>query len=177
MVTKFNNNTTSKAFLLSTRAGCLGISLVAANRLFLFDASFNPSDDLQAIGRIFRYGQVNPTYIYKFVMDDSLERAIFNHQIRKQQISKRTIDSENSPAYMSLRIAMASYFANQKVEIKSATYNGSDYVLNNVFTNFPNIFNAEPILHESLLINSNNDNLSLEEMKLAMEDYNSCFAI
>jgi hypothetical protein len=59
MVQDFSKDSAIKVFLISSLAGGVGINLVSASRVVVFDSHFNPSVDLQAIYRCYRYGQVS----------------------------------------------------------------------------------------------------------------------
>jgi len=54
-------------FLLSAKAGGVGLNLTGASRLVLYDSDWNPATDLQAMSRIWRDGQMRSVYIYRYV--------------------------------------------------------------------------------------------------------------
>jgi len=58
-------------------AGSLGVNLHAANHVVLLDASLNPAHDLQAIYRVWRYGQTKPVYAYCLVAHRTMEEKIY----------------------------------------------------------------------------------------------------
>jgi len=67
-------------FLLSTRAGGLGISLTGADTVIIFDSDFNPQVDLQAMDRAHRIGQTRPVTVYRLITQHSIEEKIVERQ-------------------------------------------------------------------------------------------------
>lgn len=71
-------------FLLSSLAGGVGINLVSANRLVMFDESWNPAINRQAIARVWREGQKKKTFIYRLVSTHTIEEKILQRQLLKE---------------------------------------------------------------------------------------------
>jgi SWI/SNF-related matrix-associated actin-dependent regulator of chromatin subfamily A member 5 len=65
-----------KIFLISTRAGGLGINLMSANHVILFDSDWNPQVDLQAMDRAHRIGQKKEVFVYRLISSATVEEKI-----------------------------------------------------------------------------------------------------
>lgn len=79
-------------FLLSTRAGGLGINLMTADTVIIFDSDWNPQADLQAMARAHRIGQKKHVSVYRFVSKDTVEEEILE-RARKKMILEYAIIS------------------------------------------------------------------------------------
>eukprot|EP00474_Spongospora_subterranea_P009786 CRZ10244.1 hypothetical protein [Spongospora subterranea] len=88
MVNEFQSNTDIFAFLLSTRAGGLGITLTAADTVIFFDNDWNPTMDAQAQDRVHRIGQTKQVTVYRMVCKGTVEERILKRAQDKFEIQK-----------------------------------------------------------------------------------------
>ena len=88
-----------QVFLISTRAGGLGLNLVSANRVVIFDPNWNPAQDLQAQDRSFRYGQKRHVVVFRLLAAGSLEELVYSRQIYKQQLSNIAVSGKMEKRY------------------------------------------------------------------------------
>ncbi|KAJ6261734.1 hypothetical protein Dda_2532 [Drechslerella dactyloides] len=84
-VENFNTDPTQFVFLISTRAGGVGLNIVSANKVVVFDPSWNPSHDLQAQDRAYRIGQRRDVEVFRLVCAGTIEEMVYARQIYKQQ--------------------------------------------------------------------------------------------
>lgn len=80
------------AFLLSAKAGGLGLNLIGGSRLVLFDVDWNPATDDQAMARIHREGQKRDCKIYRFLVKGALEERIWQRQVVKRGLTDSVMD-------------------------------------------------------------------------------------
>lgn len=83
-------------FLLSAKAGGVGLNLTGASRLILFDVDWNPSTDLQAMARIHRDGQKRRCRIYRLLTQGALDEKIYQRQLMKRGLADSVIDKRES---------------------------------------------------------------------------------
>jgi len=93
-VENFQNNEDIKIFLISIKAGGLGLNLTAADYVFILDPWWNPAIEAQAVDRAHRIGQDRTVFTYKFITKNSVEEKILALQRTKKQLADDLISSE-----------------------------------------------------------------------------------
>jgi SWI/SNF-related matrix-associated actin-dependent regulator of chromatin subfamily A containing DEAD/H box 1 len=96
LIDSFNQDKNLFVFLLSTRAGGLGINLTAADTVILHDLDFNPTNDEQACDRCHRIGQTKPVTIYKLVAENTVDHDIFKLGESKTQLNNAVLGKLNA---------------------------------------------------------------------------------
>ncbi|MNK67568.1 ATP-dependent helicase HepA [compost metagenome] len=96
IVAEFQQNTELKVFLISIKAGGVGLNLTQADYVFILDPWWNPAVEQQAIDRTHRIGQDKKVFIYKFIAKDTVEEKILALQNRKKSLANSLITTEES---------------------------------------------------------------------------------
>jgi SNF2 family DNA or RNA helicase len=96
IVKNFQENEKTRVFLISIKAGGVGLNLTEADYVFILDPWWNPAVEQQAIDRTHRIGQTKNVFIYKFITKDSVEEKILALQQRKLSLSRALITTEES---------------------------------------------------------------------------------
>lgn len=86
MVADFQRTNDIFAFLLSTRAGGLGINLTAADTVIFYDSDWNPTNDQQAMDRAHRVGQTKQVTVYRLVTKGTIEDRILQRARQKSEV-------------------------------------------------------------------------------------------
>lgn len=107
-VERFQNNPDISFFLISIKAGGVGLNLTAADYVFIVDPWWNPAVEKQAIGRAHRIGQQQRVFVYHFITRGTIEEKIRRLQEEKSSLARTFVNSENNilpadlDAYMDL---------------------------------------------------------------------------
>ncbi|EQC29088.1 hypothetical protein SDRG_13248 [Saprolegnia diclina VS20] len=78
-------------FLLTTKAGGIGVNLTGADRVIIFDPDWNPSTDMQARERAWRMGQTKQVTIYRLITSGTIEEKIYHRQLFKQYLMNKVL--------------------------------------------------------------------------------------
>jgi SWI/SNF-related matrix-associated actin-dependent regulator 1 of chromatin subfamily A len=101
IIDEFNTNTSIGVFLISTRAGGVGINLTSADTVIIHDVDFNPQIDKQAQDRCHRVGQTKPVTVYRLVAVGTVDESVFECALRKEALANDALsgtnDNESAP--------------------------------------------------------------------------------
>ena len=95
VVNGFQNDPLNKIFLISLKAGGVGLNLTAADYVFILDPWWNPAVEMQALNRAHRIGQDKSVFVYRYISSDSIEQKIVRLQERKSKLADTFIHSNN----------------------------------------------------------------------------------
>ncbi|RZL17814.1 MAG: DEAD/DEAH box helicase, partial [Pedobacter sp.] len=96
IVEQFQQDEQLRVFLISIKAGGVGLNLTQADYVFILDPWWNPAVEQQAIDRTHRIGQDKKVFIYKFIAKDTVEEKILALQNRKKKLASSLITTEES---------------------------------------------------------------------------------
>lgn len=96
VVKQFQEDKKTRVFLISIKAGGVGLNLTEADYVFILDPWWNPAVEQQAIDRTHRIGQTKNVFIYKFITKDTVEEKILALQQRKLSVARSLITTEES---------------------------------------------------------------------------------
>lgn len=99
VVDEFNSDPSQFVFLISTKAGGVGLNITSANKVVIFDPHWNPSYDLQAQDRAYRIGQVRDVDVFRLVSAGTIEEIVYARQIYKQQQANIGYNASNERRY------------------------------------------------------------------------------
>jgi superfamily II DNA or RNA helicase len=95
-VERFQNDASCRLFLISLKAGGLGLNLTAAEYVFLLDPWWNPAVEAQAIDRAHRIGQSRHVFAYRLIARDTVEERVLELQQRKRRLADAILTADNS---------------------------------------------------------------------------------
>ncbi len=94
VVERFQTDPTCNLFLISLKAGGLGLNLTAAGYVYLLDPWWNPAVEAQAIDRAHRIGQTQPVFAYRLIARDTVEEKIVELQKSKRQLADAVLEGD-----------------------------------------------------------------------------------
>ncbi|XP_004685632.2 PREDICTED: DNA excision repair protein ERCC-6-like [Condylura cristata] len=93
----FQQNKDYSVFLLTTQVGGVGLTLTAATRVVIFDPSWNPATDAQAVDRVYRIGQKENVVVYRLITCGTVEEKIYRRQVFKDSLIRQSTGDKKNP--------------------------------------------------------------------------------
>lgn len=96
-IQQFQSDSSYTVFLLTTQVGGVGLTLTSANRVVIFDPSWNPATDAQAVDRAYRIGQTQNVIVYRLITCGTVEEKIYRRQVFKDSLIRQTTGDNKNP--------------------------------------------------------------------------------
>ncbi|XP_055309986.1 transcriptional regulator ATRX homolog, partial [Sitodiplosis mosellana] len=169
VIDKFNKSPKARILLMAKKASGLGINLVSANRVVIFEPSWNPTLDAQSVFRAYRLKQVNSTYVYRFISYGGMEQKAYERSINKLATSKRIFD---------MSAVDRKFDEEDLIEMYNITQIEGDEVVANEWLQSKDallhkVCGYKCIEHDSLLGNTTEVDLTQAHKRAAIEDFNN----
>lgn len=94
-IDRFNKNPEVLVFIISTKAGGVGINLTSATNIIVYDSDWNPQNDIQAIARAHRIGQKNNVSVYRLITVQTYEEIIYKSAVKKLGLGMAILDGDS----------------------------------------------------------------------------------
>lgn len=160
----------AKLFILSMGTSVLGYNMVGANRVLLLSTSWNPSNDIQAIYRCLRFGQKKTVYVNRLLANGTVEPKAYYRQISKLGMASSVVDFQHMSRKVSYDQTNDLFTFNPTKNYSTLLPNTKDPVLNQLIRS--NIgFISDLKEHDSMLVESVEDQLNLEERKTIWQSF------
>ncbi|PYH42025.1 putative SNF2 family helicase/ATPase [Aspergillus saccharolyticus JOP 1030-1] len=172
-VKRFNGRSPELIYLISTRAGGLGLNIPGANRVIIFDFTFNPIWEEQAVGRAYRLGQRKPVFVYRFLSGGTFEEVMYNKAVFKTQLAFRVVDKKNPVRWASKKLSEYLFPVKDVPQTDVSEYLGKDpEVLDKILENDSR--SSERVIRKIGLTETfqkeDNDKLTEEEKQQAQQE-------
>ena len=95
VIDEFQNDPNKNIFLISLKAGGVGLNLTAADYIFISDPWWNPAAEMQAISRAHRIGQDKKVFVYRFISENTVEEKIQKLQGKKLALAGEFVNSND----------------------------------------------------------------------------------
>jgi len=142
-IDEYNKDGSEKfLFLLTTRAGGLGINLTTADIVILFDSDWNPQADLQAMDRAHRIGQTKQVYVYRFVTENAIEEKVLERAAQKLRLDQLVIQQG--------RAQLQANKTASRDELLSMIQHGATNVLSTVFEKSAASFGTQAVTDDDI---------------------------
>lgn len=133
MIDEFNREGSEKfIFLLTTRAGGLGINLATADTVVMYDNDWNPQVDLQAEDRAHRIGQKKQVVIFRFITENAIEEKVIDRATQKLRLDQLVIQQGRQAVTKGIRLSFDHFIdfiiANVKDDLVSMIQYGADNI-------------------------------------------------